>query len=94
MHIFYMCHKLVGKMSKTPQPEPADAFQIERSSILKDIEDFLFIALNCLHAFFHLHPDVDTVISVDYVRRLIKSLCLIHALYGYPVAIGKEKGKV
>ena len=79
---------------KTPQPEPADTFRIERSSILKDIKDFLFIALNFVHKSFQLNPDLDTVINVEYVRRLIKSLCLIHALYGYPVANGKEKGKV
>ena len=85
---------MAEKSEKTPQPEPAEAFQNERSSIVQDIKQFLFIALNFVHTTFQLNPGLDTDKSVEHVRGLIKSLCLIHALYGYPVANGKEEGKV
>ena len=86
---------MAEKSEKTPaQSEPAnDAFQNERNSILQDIKEFLFMALNFVHEYFHLNSGLDTDKGVEHVRRLIKSLCWMHALYGYPVANGKE-GKV
>ena len=89
---------IVKEMSRaTSQPESADAqnkplqdFLEDRSLILTDIKDFLYIALQCLDTC--LVEDLDTIGL--HVSRLVKSLCLVHALYGYPVATyTEEQGK-
>lgn len=64
-----------------------DSFETERNLILKNIEEFLFLVLN----FQHESIERAEGLCAEDVRTLIKSLCLIHALFGYP---GKKKGNV
>ena len=62
-----------------------NTFLRQRELILNDIKDFLKAILDCL---------IDNSISVQIGRNLspfIESLCLLHALYGYPMDGGEGK---
>ena len=66
-----------------------DSFLGERKKILNDIEDFLEMALNHLnHCANRNEIEIPTAMishQIDiYLGSFLKSLCLIHALYGYP----------
>jgi hypothetical protein len=68
-------------------------FQEEHSSIHKDIVDFVYMVLKCCST---LEKDFDSNVvsqmftkTSEKLQSLIKSLCLIHALYGYPNETGK-----
>lgn len=64
-------------------------FQRERRLVLKNIKDFLFVVLHFVYTSYQNFPDLDSKAFYEHVPKLIKSFCLIHALYGYP---GEEKG--
>lgn len=57
-------------------------FKQQRSKIVKDIELFLTKVLECLNKL--KEEGLVTIAIGERLDRLIKSLCLIHALYGYP----------
>ena len=65
-------------------------FRKHRNKILQDINNFLINALKCLHELNSTVNERESVTSTilpkiyEHLNRLIKSLCLIHALYGYP----------
>jgi hypothetical protein len=69
-------------------------FLEERCSIHKDIKDFLYMVLKCCLKLEETASD-SAVSSQKFtetsekLQSLIKSLCLIHALYGYPNETGK-----
>ena len=65
-------------------------FKKHRNSILEDIKNFLRNALECLHKLNSTVKEKErvTVKISERLHRLIKSLCLIHALYGYPGELG------
>ena len=53
-----------------------------------DIKEFLCIVLNCC-----MDVETERVPTVrPHLDRLIKSLCLIHALYGYSVTTNTDEG--
>ena len=58
-------------------------FQVERGEVYNDIGQFLMMTLTYfedMETTKHWHPDV---IAAN-LQGLIKSLCLVHALHGYP----------
>ena len=67
-----------------------DEFLLERKLILQNIKEFLYLVLNFQHES-DKRAKPSSLNNAEDVRKLIKSLCLIHALYGYP---GEEKGNV
>ena len=69
---------------------PYETFRVERSLILKNIKEFLNLVLHFQHEY-EKRAKPPSLNNAGDVRKLIKSLCLIHALYGYP---GNEEGNV
>jgi hypothetical protein len=72
-------------------------FLRERSRIFKDIKQFLSVVLKCCLQFGKMAKDSSTKSQIAAKIRinlppLIESLCLIHALYGYPDSSGDETG--
>ena len=69
----------------------------ERKGTLKHITDFLEIASDCLQIFRLQDEDLFTTRIHPRIREgvgpFIKSLCSIHALYGYPVDNSENEGK-
>ena len=72
------------------QTSPYGVFLDERSLILRDIKGFLNLVLHFQHEY-EKRAKPPSLNNAEDVRKLIKSLCLIHALYGYP---GNEEGNV
>jgi hypothetical protein len=64
-------------------------FLKERGNIHKDIKDFLAMTLK----FCNFIPKTFNELGRKKLHSLIESLCLIHALYGYPNSdkIGKSQ---
>ena len=71
-----MAQKTVAK-----KKSPYEVFLDERSSILNDIKQFLHIVLSFQQESIKL---AGVSLPGEDVQKFIKSLCLIHALYGYP----------
>jgi hypothetical protein len=68
-------------------------FQAQHSGIHKDLEDFVYMVLKCCSALKEKFNH-DVVLQMftktsKTLQSLIKSLCFIHALYGYPNETGK-----
>jgi hypothetical protein len=60
-------------------------FLKERSKILEDIRLFLQLVLSyCVGQEDKWGCRRHVIATYNYARSLIESLCLIHALYGYP----------
>jgi hypothetical protein len=57
-------------------------FLKERSEILRDIEQFLFMTFRYFSKMGNRYDPKS--FATETVRSLIQSLCLIHGLYGYP----------
>jgi hypothetical protein len=63
------------------------AFLKERRKILEDIKQFLNMVLtyfSFLETKWGGCESVVSAINIESMKSLIKSLCLIHGLYGYP----------
>jgi hypothetical protein len=85
--------KMDPPTQEATEKELYELFLKERSDILEEIEEFLAMVLNY---FFDLEQKLgleSVVTAVEKnlisVNSLIKSLCLIHGLYGYPAEIDK-----
>ena len=66
-----------------PAEDGFEDFLKERGEILKDIEQFLFMVFRYFLYMEEQEFEPDFFIT-DTVCILIKSICLIHGLYGYP----------
>ena len=65
-------------------------FKDERRGIFSDIEVFLTMAFRCFLHIENRHDYTHVVnSSKESVKLLIKSLCQIHALYGFPTKEGE-----
>ena len=81
------------KMAAEPTQDPFQYFLHQRKNIVKDIEQFLLAVLKCCRSIEErirvrtLTQDVVAGITDRMSRNLpsvIKSLFLLHGLYGYP----------
>ena len=87
-------------MASEQQRSPFRIFVIERSNILKDIGQFLFAVLKCCSKIvqaFEENAELDKedvdAITTKISRNLysmIKSLSLLHGLYGYPNCTNRD----
>ena len=72
-----------------------DRFLTQRKKVLEDIEKFLEMALEHLNYYTKRTtlPATTTGPRIyNHLGSLFKSLCLIHALYGYPGKKSDEEG--
>ena len=87
-------------MASEQQRSPFISFVKERSRILKDIRQFLFAVLKCCSKIVQAFKedekldkeDVDAI-TTKISRNLysmIKSLSLLHGLYGYPNWVNRD----
>lgn len=76
-----VCHNAFEKIDMD-RNEYRD-FNMERNRVFNDIKQFLMMTLTYFEVMEEEQNFVPSVIAAN-LRSLIKSLCLLHALHGYP----------